>query len=54
MVAKYEHLVDNSVRETLKGNVSRLWEQNMLPPSLGKSLKSASKSGAGGVYLILL
>lgn len=47
MADKFEHLVDDDVRDILKTKVSRLWKQNMLPPSLEKSLKQASKSGTG-------
>ena len=47
MAEKFEHLVDDHVRDILKDKVSKLWKQNMLPPSLEKALKQASKSGSG-------
>ena len=44
---KFEHVVDNHVRDILKDNVKRLGSQNFLPPSVEDSLQQASKSGSG-------
>lgn len=44
---KFEHVVDNHVRDILKDKVEKLYSQNFLPPSVEKSLQQASKSGSG-------
>lgn len=44
---KFEHLVDDHVRDTLKDHVKSLWKQNLMPKELEQSLRQASKSGSG-------
>jgi type I restriction enzyme M protein len=43
---KYEHLVDDAVRDILKDNVTHLGRQNNIPATLKPALKKASKSGS--------
>lgn len=44
---KYEHLVDDEVRDTLKDHIKHLGRQNSIPATLKPGLKNASKSGLG-------
>lgn len=44
---KYEHLVDDEVRDTLKDHITHLGRQNSIPATLKSGLKNASKSGPG-------
>lgn len=44
---KFEHLVDDEVRDILKNNVTHLGRQNSIPATLKPALKNASKSGLG-------
>lgn len=44
---KFEHLVDDEVRDILKNNVTHLGRQNSIPVTLKPALKNASKSGLG-------
>lgn len=44
---KYEHLVDDEVRDTLKDHITHLGRQNSTPATLKPGLKNASKSGLG-------
>lgn len=44
---KFEHLVDDHVRDILKDHIKNLWKQNLIPEKLEKSLRQASKSGSG-------
>lgn len=44
---KFEHLVDDAVRDALKDNVIHLGRQNNIPATLKPALKNASKSGLG-------
>lgn len=44
---KYEHLVDDAVRDMLSSHVRHCGRQNSIPAILKPSLKNASKSGCG-------